>query len=566
MLLAVFSFVAFYAIWMILATPGTTRPETRRLRVMGRFAAAVALSLGLVAFYFLPILYLLTDLPRQVSATYHNYGLAFVPPIGLYQLISPTLFDGFKVFADPAMKGVVEPWQILPYVGILPILAALLASRATRAGQGPLLTLTLWATVLVALKVVGAEPILWISFLPGLNNLRWVPYAGVLFNSFFAILGALGLESLLAGKVRPARAWIVLLSGLVLLLSLRQIAKLNGLLAHFHAFHWLKDWRFVFALALSFSGLVAVGVWMRSRPMVGRILVVLTVGLCILEGVSNTFYPRQKAWDVWRHPVPYVEKLIANSGSARVLASGALLSANSASAFEIFGVKSLSAFNSGRVFSLYRQYFSPDVTLFLNYPTQLPPESVLDHANVELLAVSSYQAEIRQELDQRGHEILSDEGSVRIYRRPTPSRYYFSSAYRVMEPRAALEAIGTRGSEREVILEKPPSFGSQPNRAGEPSVAVREFRRNGYTLEIEAPRPGLIYCSESFFRGWTARVNGERAEILRANYAFRAIEVPAGPAVIELEYWPPGLTWGLVITSLSLILAMVGFWRKSRSY
>ena len=120
-----------------------------------------------------------------------------------------------------------------------------------------------------------------------------------------------------------------------------------------------------------------------------------------------------------------------------------------------------------------------------------------------------------------------------------------------MSPEAALEAIGSLPAGREVILEKRPSFQSQPNREDDPTVEILLFTRNGYRLLVEAPRAGLLYCSGSFFRGWTAHVNEQRSEILRANYAFRAVEVPQGRSIVEFSYWPSGLKAGLVISSLS---------------
>jgi len=90
------------------------------------------------------------------------------------------------------------------------------------------------------------------------------------------------------------------------------------------------------------------------------------------------------------------------------------------------------------------------------------------------------------------------------------------------------------------------------NPAGDPPVAVESFRRNRYRLSLEAPRPGLVYAAESNLPGWTARVNGRAVPILAANFAFRAVEVPAGRVEIELSYWPPGLTAGLAVSAAAL--------------
>ena len=53
--------------------------------------------------------------------------------------------------------------------------------------------------------------------------------------------------------------------------------------------------------------------------------------------------------------------------------------------------------------------------------------------------------------------------------------------------------------------------------------------------------------------GWTALVNGAPARILTADYAFRAVEVPAGSAQVDFRYTTPGLRAGLAITALSTL-------------
>ncbi len=88
-------------------------------------------------------------------------------------------------------------------------------------------------------------------------------------------------------------------------------------------------------------------------------------------------------------------------------------------------------------------------------------------------------------------------------------------------------------------------------------------------LHFVAPRPGLVYCSESYFPGWAARVNGNPAKILAANYAFRAVAVPSGPVEVDMSYWPRGFTVGLLVTGLSVLtaagIALAAFLRKRRS-
>jgi hypothetical protein len=115
------------------------------------------------------------------------------------------------------------------------------------------------------------------------------------------------------------------------------------------------------------------------------------------------------------------------------------------------------------------------------------------------------------------------------------------------------------------LLEARPTFPSVPNDGREPPVVVQELARNRVVLRLHAARPGLVYCSETFFPGWRAVVNGHPAPILAANYAFRAVPVPAGEVIVELSYYPPGLSAGLAVTLVAaLMLPLLIFWRDRR--
>jgi hypothetical protein len=56
--------------------------------------------------------------------------------------------------------------------------------------------------------------------------------------------------------------------------------------------------------------------------------------------------------------------------------------------------------------------------------------------------------------------------------------------------------------------------------------------------------PGWLVLSQAFFPGWKARVDGEERELYRANYAFTALELPAGEHEVEIRYAPASLWIG----------------------
>ena len=61
-----------------------------------------------------------------------------------------------------------------------------------------------------------------------------------------------------------------------------------------------------------------------------------------------------------------------------------------------------------------------------------------------------------------------------------------------------------------------------------------------------------MVLSEVYYPGWRATVDGNPAQLVRADYVLRALCVPAGEHRIEMVYDPPSLKVGLAITGLML--------------
>jgi hypothetical protein len=84
------------------------------------------------------------------------------------------------------------------------------------------------------------------------------------------------------------------------------------------------------------------------------------------------------------------------------------------------------------------------------------------------------------------------------------------------------------------------------------------------SIQTETPAPSLVVISQSYYPAWRAYLDGQPARLWRANYAFQAVEVPAGQHHIELRYEDRALVEGATLSVLGLImLGWVG-WRRPR--
>lgn len=72
-------------------------------------------------------------------------------------------------------------------------------------------------------------------------------------------------------------------------------------------------------------------------------------------------------------------------------------------------------------------------------------------------------------------------------------------------------------------------------------------------LEVDAPRAAWLFLSETWYPGWRAEVDGEAVPIRRANVAGRAIRVPTGRHRITFAYRPTDFTRALILAALGLV-------------
>jgi hypothetical protein len=542
-LVGIFGITALYALVAI----AVDTPAPDRWRTAKWWSGATLLSAGLVAFYYLPAFALRAAVP-QIAAIYHDLGLDTIPFVKGFQLLSPTVLGGVQIYwNDPFF---VNGAAHIPYVGVVALLAAALA----RPGSGRHRTLFLAsaaASAIILLKLFGVPPIQWLGRAPVFNQIHFSHYLGVPLGLPLAFLAALGLERIVHGTLPLPAALTAAAAGVIAIAGVWRVAGHAGIFEGPTAGYWLQDWRFLAVV----TGATAIAITVAARvarDVPRRAIVGALISLAAIEGVYNNSYLKPRAWNLFDHPVPYVRVLQQLAGMTRVFPFG-VPAANVNEAFGIFSMDSLMAFNPPRVYELYRRYAAPPLQVFMRDASRIPPDPVLNRANVAFVGLYDGLVDQMKDAHSRGYQPRFSDGFFTVFERPTEPRFVFSSAYHVVPTAEALEAIAS-APPLDVVLEERPAFPPTPNASTDPAVRVDAYRRNSIALSIDAPRPGLVYASESFFDGWTATVNGAPARILPANYAFRAVEVPGGPARVEFRYWPPGLTMGLIISGASIVL------------
>jgi hypothetical protein len=96
-----------------------------------------------------------------------------------------------------------------------------------------------------------------------------------------------------------------------------------------------------------------------------------------------------------------------------------------------------------------------------------------------------------------------------------------------------------------------------------PKIIPRVFSAQKILMDIEADKPAMVVLAQSFYHCWHAYVDGVPARIWRANYAFQALEIPAGSHQVKLVYEDRWFQLGAVISLITLAGCMIWwFWMR----
>jgi len=106
------------------------------------------------------------------------------------------------------------------------------------------------------------------------------------------------------------------------------------------------------------------------------------------------------------------------------------------------------------------------------------------------------------------------------------------------------------------------SMPGYPEPAGDADIETYEASR--VTITVRANKPAFLVLSDTYYPGWQARIDGEKAPVYRTNYTFRGVHVPQGTHTLEFTYEPESLHIGIWIAVVSAALWLGHLWWKGR--
>ncbi len=537
-------------------------PGGRRAALRGAalFVAAVLAGALLAAPQLLPFLEYWHESSAGLSSAALSRALVHLPPAASVFFLLPLLDGspsaGFEGLGTAFGIGTIANFnERTGYVGIVPVVLALAALVRRRDVETRFFGAALAVSLLIVFGVPPFPALL--SRLPVLRTVNPVRLLMVV-GLATALLAGRGLDTLadrVAGRSTRTVAWLLALgslaaAGLVALLlaadpaAAAAVPPMRAFLAR--------------QLGVLACGL-AVSAWAISggaglRPPAVAALCVIASALDLLgfaDGYNpaitrERYYPRTAG----------IELLARQPGPFRVLGAGTVLLPDTA---EIYGLDDA----RGIDFMTVRRYeelitgHAGDFSFYGSAP-EIPRALPLLNARYLLSA-----APIGLPTDR--FEQLHG-GDMTIYRdRAAVDRALVVLDHEVVSGSALLARVrsGDFDPRRTVLLEGEPGpapAADLPSSSGDPAARILRYEPDRVVVEATAPRPGFLLLLDTDFPGWEATVDGRPERIWRADWVFRAVQVPAGRSLVRFVYRPRSWRLGLALAGVSLTFLAVA-WR-----
>ena len=382
-------------------------------------------------------------------------------------------------------------------------------------------------------------PRLW-SLLPGLSSAN--PVRLLAFFCFgAAVLSGLGVEDERPAPAGLGAAFAATVAAAVIVALLIVYRAGAELTAGEIGFALGQTAAFALEAAVACALLLAPGA-RRWAPLISA-LFLIRVGLGVNPTApASLLYP----------PTPGTEALVNAQGEGRVIGLGSAIAPDAGMPLGVRDVR-------GRDFTSLRRYEelltggSGDFDFF--------QAAVAPPSNSQLLGITALAATAKTLPGVPNGWTAVFSGDLIVLRPPSPGRRALVVPQAVaMPPAQALAAVRASDFDptRTVVLDDWFSIPAASGAVGDAHIVSEVAGR--VQIQAWSDRPGWLLLLDSWYPGWRADVNGTPAAVRRADYAFRAVPIPAGRSVVTFTYIP-FLFWIGLAFSAAAVAGLAWAWR-----
>lgn len=157
-----------------------------------------------------------------------------------------------------------------------------------------------------------------------------------------------------------------------------------------------------------------------------------------------------------------------------------------------------------------------------------------------------------------GYQEIFNDNKFIIYQNPDafPKVATYAS-YRIIPERDKLlyqMLTSNTDMTKTLYLEKKPNISNINLGLGE--VRIIKYSPNEIIINSKSNKPTLLFLNDIYYPGWQAYINGQKTEVLRANYVFRGLAIPKGENTIRFVYYPNSYKIGKTSTIITAFLVL----------
>ena len=517
--------------WALYRAPATRRPWY----FLGAWASGAIVGGALAAVQILPFLEYLGE---SAVYAYRSQWMPVMaaPPRSALALLMPGYF-GSATGRD--YWGYFNPNEIAATVGVVPWVA--LPAAIVGAWRGPGTRFFL-AVALVAAVLCYDIPVTgWLGALPPFSFV--ITFRMVVFLAFsLSVLAALGLDALASAspeaRRRTERAvrWSVAALAVVTCLLVVQD---YPIFARADLVYATAAQYVLFLVLLAVAALAALGpVGSRAVWLLLAVQIAVLAPTAATENpaiASSLFYPEPPAITHLRARADAHERVVLGVGKNL----GMLYGLREVAGYDGLTPRRVEQLASPRRESWLLASGSIDVTVDAASP-------LFDLFAIRRIIVSrdvaALPAHVVSDYDGRDARIVTNPRAL--------PRAFLAARARCANDQDALRLV--RGAEvdlrHEVVLSGCQTAPPGVAELGAARVAFTVDDAQRVRLTTDSDGPAWLVVTDTWFPGWQARVDGVPQPVWRADYAFRAVAVPAGHHEVALTYAPRSVRDGLVIT------------------
>ena len=86
------------------------------------------------------------------------------------------------------------------------------------------------------------------------------------------------------------------------------------------------------------------------------------------------------------------------------------------------------------------------------------------------------------------------------------------------------------------------------------TVDLITYQPNDIQFTANTDKPQYLFLSDTYDKGWKSYIDDKQTSTMKADYAFRAVYVPAGKHTIRMSYRPDEFMYGLILSGVGFVL------------